>query len=147
VNKSGSNTVCMVVAVILILAASASATPVQPVSTLLACTAAQLSLAFDGESVESTGRSQSGTLRPHRSFQLYAATRRPSRHFRAGSNPGLHLEAATSRFHSPAFVALSFKSDTLHSSFETRDSTSSGQDAGYRFDYLKRDLVYVRFKA
>jgi hypothetical protein len=138
----------MVVAVILILAASASATPVQPVSTLLACTAAQLSLAFDGESVESNGKSQSGTRRAIR-VQPNVVQGRSTFRFKGASQPslGLPIESAASRYLSPAFIAVSFKADTLRPSFITRASASSGREAQYRFDYLKRDLVYVRSKS
>jgi hypothetical protein len=138
----------MVVAVILILAASASATPIQPVSTLLACTAAQLSLAFDGEGIESNGRSQSGALRGHR-VQPNGVQDRRSFRFSDTSRSSLRLplEAAASHYLSPVFAAASFSPDTLRSSFISHASTSSGREAQYRFDYLKRDLVYVRSKS
>src|ERR1700760_3354912 len=135
----------MIVAAILILAASASATPVQPVSTLLACTAAQLSLAFESEGNEFSRRSHSGTQRSLRNFgsRPYAVSGRLSFNFRGGPNSAPRLEAPTSQYLSPALAAFTFKSDILSSSFPVRITDCSGRNARYRFDYLKRDLVYV----
>jgi Protein of unknown function (DUF4232) len=48
---------------------------------------------------------------------------------------------------SPASVAISFGTDVLRAPFTGRFCAPSGQDAKYRFAYLKRDPVYVRSKS
>jgi hypothetical protein len=184
VNKSASNAVYMVLAVALILAASASAAPVQSASGLLACTAAQLSLAFDGEDGNFDGMSQSCTLLILRNIGSQTCTipGRPSLAFEDASQqklaisleipPGMHpgpvivpvaipvgAEATgelhwvsgevfdNSRCFTPASVAISFGTDVLRAPFTGHLCGPSGQDAKYRFAYLKRDPVYVRSKS
>jgi hypothetical protein len=183
VNKPASNAVYVVVAVVLILASSASATPLPSASTVLACTAAQLSLSFDGEGGNFDGMSQSGTLLILRNIGAQTCTipGRPSLEFEDATNaklpisletpPGMHpgpvilpvavpagAEATgelhwvsgevfdNSRCFSPAYVAISFGTDTLRAPFTGHLCAPSGQDAKYRFAYLKRDPVYVRSK-
>jgi hypothetical protein len=173
----------MVLAVALILAASASAAPMQSASGLLACTAAQLSLSFDGEGDNFDGMSQSGTLLILRNISSQTCTipGRPSLTFEDTSAkklaisletpPGMHpgpvilpvalptgAEATgeihwvsgevfnNSRCFSPASVAIKFGTDVLSAPFSGHLCGPSGQDAKYRFAYLKRDLVYVRSK-
>jgi hypothetical protein len=184
VHKQGSNAVYVVVAVVLILASSASATPVQPISALLACTAAQLSLTFDNEGGNFHGMSQSGTLLVLRNIGPVSCTvpGRPSLTFEDASHtklpisletpPGMHPgpvilpvavpagAEATGELHwvsgevfdngrgfSPAFIAISFGTDVLRAPFTGHFYGPSGQDAKYRFAYLKRDPVYVRSKS
>jgi hypothetical protein len=174
----------MVVAVVLILAASASAAPVQPVSALLACTAAQLSLTFDDEGGPFNGMSQSGTLLVLRNIgsATCLVSGRPSLTFEDASNsklpislevpPGMHPgpvitpvpvpagAEATGEIHwvsgevfdnshcfTPAFVSIQFASDVLRAPFTGHLCAPAGQEAKYRFAYLKRDPVYVRSKS
>lgn len=183
-NKAGSNAVYVVVAVVLILAASAQASPVPSASGLLACTAAQLSLTFDDEGGNFHGMSQSGTLLVLRNIggQTCTVPGRPSLEFEDASQhklpisleipPGMHpgpvippvavpagAEATgelhwvsgevydSSRCFSPASVAIAFGTGVLRALFTGSLCGPSGQDAKYRFAYLKRDLVYVRSKS
>jgi Protein of unknown function (DUF4232) len=173
----------MVLAVALILAASASAAPMQSASGLLACTAAQLSFSFDNEGGNFDGMSHSGTLlvlrnigdqtctipgRPSLTFQDVANNSLPiSVEPSAGMHPGpvilpvavpagaevtgvLHWISGevfdSSRCFSPASVAIRFGTEALKAPFSGHLCGPSGQDAKYRFDYLKRDPVYVRSK-
>jgi Protein of unknown function (DUF4232) len=184
VNKPASNAVYVVVAVVLILASSASATPLPSASTLLACTAAQLSLSFDGEGGNFDGMSHSGTLLVLRNIGAQTCTvpGRPTLAFEDTSNtklpisldtpPGMHPgpvilpvvipanAEVTGELHwvsgevfdnskcfSPAFVAIAFGAETLRAPFTGHLCAPSGQDAKYRFAYLKRDPVYVRSKS
>ena len=183
-NKPASNAVYVVVAVVLILASSASATPLQSASTLLACTAAQLSFSFDSEGGNFDGMSQSGTLLVLRNIgsQTCIVSSRPALAFEDASHtklpialetpPGMHPgpvilpvavpanAEATGELHwvsgevfdnsqcfSPAFVAISIGTDVLRAPFTGHLCAPSGQDAKYRFAYLKRDPVYVRSKS
>ncbi|NYF89152.1 DUF4232 domain-containing protein [Tunturiibacter empetritectus] len=182
--KPASNAVYVVVAVVLILASSASATSLPSASTLLACTAAQLSLSFDGEGGNFDGMSHSGTLLVLRNIGAQTCTvpGRPALVFEDASNtklpisvelpPGMHpgpvilpvaipanAEATgelywvsgevfdNSKCYTPAFVAISFGAETLRAPFTGHLCAPSGQDAKYRFAYLKRDPVYVRSKS
>jgi hypothetical protein len=184
VNKAGSNAVYVVVAVVLILAASAQASPVSPASGLLACTAAQLSLTFDDEGGTFHGMSQSGTLLILRNIgsQICSVPGRPPLEFEDASQhklpisleipPGMHPgpvippvavpagAEATAELHwvsgqvydssqcfSPAYLAIPLGTDVLRAPFTGSLCGPSGQDAKYRFDYLKRDPVYVRSKS
>jgi hypothetical protein len=52
-----------------------------------------------------------------------------------------------SRCVTPASAAISFGTDIIRAPFTGRLCAPSGQDAKYRFDYLKRDPVYVRSKS
>ncbi len=165
-NKTASNAVYLVVAAMLIVAASTQVTPVQSVSTLLACTAAQL---------------QSGTLlvlrnlgsrtRPSRSSLVYGDFSKAKVQTFTKNSPVIHLRRLTT----PSVILIGVEaSDEMHSaSHDTFDSgwcsspvslritsgidillapftgplrVTSGQDAKYRFAYLKRDPVYVRSK-
>ena len=182
--KPASNPVYVVVAVVLILASSASATPLQSASTLLACTAAQLSLSFDSEGGNFDGMSQSGTLLVLRNIgsQTCTVPGSPALIFEDASHtklpisietpPGMHPgpvilpvavpanAEATGELHwvsgevydnsqcfSPAFVAISIGTNVLRAPFTGHLCAPSGQDAKYRFAYLKRDPVYVRSKS
>jgi hypothetical protein len=184
VNKAGANAVYVVVAVVLILAASAQASPVQSASGLLSCTVAQLSLTFDDEGGNFQGMSQSGTLLVLRNTgpQTCTVPGRPSLAFEdatqqklsislaipSGMHPGpvilpvaipsgaeatgeLHWVSGevfdNSRCFTPVSAAISFGTDVLRAPFTGRFCAPSGQDAKYRFDYLKRDPVYVRSKS
>jgi hypothetical protein len=155
----------------LIFAASAQAAPVQSASTLLACTAAQLSLTFDNKQGNLSGLSQSGTLLVLRNIGSRTYHCRPSLVFEDASNtklfhktsPGMHLTTPAAEgsseiiprsgnvsgigkyFSTPCFrVALG--TDILRASLSDHHRVASGQDAKYRFAYLKRDSVYVRSK-
>ncbi|WP_158941879.1 DUF4232 domain-containing protein [Granulicella sp. S190] len=182
--KPASNAVYVVVAVVLILASSASAAPLPSASALLACTAAQLSLSFDGEGGNFDGMSQSGTLLVLRNIgsQTCTVSGRPALTFEDASNtklpisletpPGMHPgpvilpvaipanAEATGELHwvssevfdnskcfTPAAVAVSIGTDVLRAPFTGHLCGPSGQDAKYRFAYLKRDPVYVRSKS
>jgi hypothetical protein len=184
VNKAGSNAVYVVVAVVLILAASAQGSSVPSASSLIACTAAQLSLTFDSESGSFDGMSQSGTLLVLRNIggQICTVPGRPPLEFEDAAQhklpislqtpPGMHPgpvilsvavpvgAEATGELHwvsgevydssqcfSPAFVAITFDTGTLRAPFTGSICGPSGQDAKYRFAYLKRDPVYVRSKS
>ncbi|WP_433972056.1 hypothetical protein [Tunturiibacter lichenicola] len=179
-NKTASNAVYVVVAVMLIFAASAQAAPVQSASTLLACTAAQLSLSFDGKGGNLSGLSQSGALLVLRNigsrtyscraplvFEDALNTRLPV--FRKAST-GMHphpviifvpipgAEASSkmyqrsgdvsdiSKYVSTASFRIALGTDIVPASFSDHHRVASGQDAKYRFAYLKRDPVYVRSK-
>lgn len=183
-NKAGTNAVYVVVAVVLILAASAQASPVPSASGLLSCTIAQLSLTFDDEGGNFQGMSQSGTLLVLRNIgpQTCTVPGRPSLAFEDAAQqklpisletpPGMHPgpvilpvaipsgAEATAELHwvsgevfdngrcfTPASAALSFGTDVLRAPFTGRFCAPSGQDAKYRFAYLKRDPVYVRSKS
>ena len=52
-----------------------------------------------------------------------------------------------SQLFTPAFVAISFGTTVLRAPFTGRFYGPSGQDAKYRFAYIKRDPVYVRSKS
>jgi hypothetical protein len=166
VNKTASNAVYLVVAVMLIVAASTQVTPVQSVSTLLACTAAQL---------------QSGTLlvlrnlgsrtRPSHSSLVYGDFSKAKVQIFTKNSPEIHLHRFTipavipigveasdemcsasddisnsGRCFSPASLRITSGIDILLAPFTALLRVTSGQDAKYRFAYLKRDLVYVRSK-
>ena len=64
---------------------------------------------------------------------------------------GLHWVSGevfdSSKCYSPAFVAITLGTDTLRAPIAGQLCGPSGQDAKYRFDYLKRDPVYVRSKS
>jgi Protein of unknown function (DUF4232) len=184
VSRVGENAVYVVVAVVLILAATAQASPVPSASSLISCTAAQLSLTFDDEGGSFHGMSQSGTLLVLRNVgsQTCTVPGRPPLAFEDASQqklpisletpPGMHpgpvilpvaipvgAEATgelhwvsgevfdQSRCFSPASIAISLGSDVLRTPFTGSLCGPSGQDAKYRFAYLKRDPVYVRSKS
>jgi Protein of unknown function (DUF4232) len=167
VNKAGSNAVYMVVAVVLVLAASAQAYPVQSASALLACTSSQLSLTFDSEGGNFDVISHSGTLLVLRNIggQTCSPSGLPSLAFEDASHQILPVAVPqsaeetgelhwvsgevfdTSQYFSPAFVPISFATDVLRAPLTSRLCAPSGQDTKYRFAYLKRDPVYVRSKS
>jgi hypothetical protein len=143
VNKAGANTVYVVLAVAFILTASAKASSAQPVYVLRACIAAQLSLNIDDNSGNFLCKSHASTLPtlPNigpETFGTDANTELRS---------GLDQISDNSQSFSPASDAISFVNDALRTPFVSPFSAPSGQDAKYRFAYLKRDLAYVRSKS
>jgi hypothetical protein len=143
VNKAGANTVYVVLVVAFILTASAKASSTQPVYVLRACIAAQLSLNVAGNSGNVQCTSHAGT-------SVTLLNRGPET-----SNAVTTTELSwvpdqvfdnSQSFH-PASIAISFANDAFHTTFISRFCAPSGQDAKYRFAYLKRDLVYVRSKS
>lgn len=129
-NKAGANTVYVVLAVAFILTASAKASSAHPVYVLRACIAAQLSLNADDNSDNLQCKSYAGALPTLRNI-----------------DPETSSADAISQSSFPASAAISFANDALRAPFISRFSAPSGQDAKYRFAYLKRDLVYVRSKS
>jgi hypothetical protein len=182
VNKTASNAVYVVVAVVLIFAASAQATPLQSASTLLACTTAQLSLTFGNEGSDFDRIFHSGTLvfrnigsqtrnvsaRPSSVSEDASSTTLP---ISLETRTGMHLcpvslsfaipaiakaageihlvsgQIDNSKCFTPASVAITLGADVLRGPFTGHLCAPSGQDAKYRFAYLKRDPVYVRSKS
>jgi hypothetical protein len=140
VNKSGSNAVYVVLAVALILAASASAAPVQPTSALLACTAAQLSLCFKNETGNFTGRPKSHLI-------VLSVANRSNTELRRNLNRTSGKVVNSRRYLSHASTGISFRACVLRTAAAGCPYAPSGQDAKYSFAYLKRDQVYVRLRA
>jgi len=143
VNKAGANTVYVVLAVAFILTASAKASSAQPVYVLRACIAAQLSLNVDDDSGNFQCESHAGTLLTVRNIGPETSGADATTDLRWVPDQVFD----NSQSFSPASVAISFANDVLHSPFISRFWGPSGQDAKYRFAYLKRDLVYVRSKS
>jgi hypothetical protein len=149
----------------LIFAASAQAAPVQSASTLLACTAAQLSVTLDGKVGNLNSLSQSSALLVLRN--IGSRTKLPI--FRE-TLPGMYphpviifvpipgAEASSEmysrsgdvsnigKYFSTASFRIALGTDILRASCSGYHGVASGQDAKYRFAYLKRDPVYVRSK-
>lgn len=142
-NKTGANTVYVVLAVAFILTASAKASSAQPVYVLRACIAAQLSLNIDDNSGNFLCKSHAGTLPTLPNIGPESS----------GADTTTELCSApdqvsdNSQSFSPPLVAISFANDAIRASFISHCWAHSGQDANYLFAYLKRDMVYVRLKS
>jgi hypothetical protein len=142
VNKAGANTVYVVLVVALILTASAKASSTQPMYVLRACIAAQLSLNVADNSGNFQGKSHVGTVPTLRNIGPEVSCADATTELRWSPEQGFD----NSQSFSPASVAISFPYNALRASFISRFCATSGEDAKYRFAYLKRDLVYVRSK-
>jgi hypothetical protein len=165
VNKPGSNAVYVVVAVVVALAASAQGAPLHSASTLLAFTAAQLTLIFDSEGGNFSSTSQPGTLlalrnasSPSLKFEDAPNTKLPNATTVHVAIPAdseamgeMHWASGKvldlSRYFTPASVSISSGADILCAPLMGHLCAPSGQNAKYRFAYLKRDRVYVRSKS
>jgi hypothetical protein len=143
VNKTGANTVYVVLAVAFILTASAKASSAQPVYVLRACIAAQLSLHGDDISTNFQCKLNTATRPALRNIGPETSDGNATSELRR--LPGQAF--GNSQSFSPGSIAISFANDALRASFISRCWAHSGQDAKYRFAYLKRDLVYVRIKS
>jgi hypothetical protein len=140
VNKAGANTVYVVLVVALILTASAKESSAQPVYVLRACIAAQLSLNADDNS---GGTSHAGTLPSLRNIGTEVS----------GADAATELRWAPDQVYgnsqsvSLASIEIFFADNPIRVLLINRFWAPSGEDAKYRFAYLKRDLVYVRSKS
>jgi hypothetical protein len=116
VNKTASHAVYAVVAVALVFAASAQATPLQSASTLLAFTATQLSLTFDTKGSNFDGMPQSGTLLLLRNIgsQIRNISSRPALEFEAPSNTkvSIFLETSPDRLSGPVILPVAIPAGT-----------------------------------
>ncbi len=150
-NKAGSNAVYVVLAVAFILTASAQASSVQPAYALRAFVVEQLSPSFDDESGNFQGMAATDTVLKLRNIgSETCAFGRKSLDFE--DVPSLELSVSNEVFNSSscfssASAAISFRPDALRAPFSGRFCVLSGQDAKYRFAYLKRDPVYVRLRS
>jgi hypothetical protein len=140
VNKTGANTVYVVLVVALILTASAKASSAQPVY-IRACIAAQLNVYDNSDNLQR--KSHAGALPTLRNIGPETSGAEATTELRWIPDQ----EFDNSQSLSPASVAISFANDTLHAPFISRFYVPSGEEAKYRFAYLKRDLVYVRSKS
>ena len=115
-NKTASNAVYAVVAVALIFAASAQATPLQSASTLLAFTTTQLSLTFDTKGGNFDGMPQSGTLLLLRNIgsQIRNISSRPALEFEDASNTkvSIFLETSPDKLSSPIILPVTILAGT-----------------------------------
>jgi hypothetical protein len=150
VNKAGSNAVYVVLAVAFILTASAQASSMQPAYALRAFVVEQLSLSFDDESGNFQGMAGADSVLKLRNIgSETCAFGRQSVDLEDA--PSQELSVSNGVFSSPCFspasVAISFGPDALSAPFSGRFCVLLGQDAKYRFAYLKRDLVYVRSRS
>jgi hypothetical protein len=143
VNKAGANTVYVVLAVAFILTASAKASSAQPVYVLRACIAAQISLNVADNSGNFQCKSHAGTL----ATLLNIVPETSGADATAELNWVPDQAFDNSQRSGPASVAIFFANDAIRAPFISRFYAPSGQDAKYRFAYLKRDLVYVRSKS
>jgi hypothetical protein len=143
VNKAGSNAVYVVFAMAFILTASAKISSKQSGCTFQTCIAAQRSLNFDDGGGNFQGMSYSGMFLRLRNIGSEASG--------PESDSELHWVSSgvfdNNQPFSPASVAISFVTDVLRAPFTGHFFAPSGQDAKYRFAYLKRDPVYVRSKS
>jgi hypothetical protein len=151
VNKTASNAVYVVVAVMLIFAASAQAAPVQSASTLLACTA-QLSLTFEGKGGNLYGFSQSGTLLVMRTIGSRAYPCRSSLVFEDASNtrlpifrktlPGMHHLVIIST--PPPILGTQASSEMYSQSGDVSDISKYFSTASFRIA-LGTDILRASF--
>ncbi len=142
-NKTGANTVYVVLAVAFILTASAKASSAQPVYVLRARIAAQLSLNAEDNSGTVQCKSHAGTLSTLHNIGPETSGGDATTDLRSLPDQTF----GNNQSYSSASVAISFANDALRAPFVSRFSAPSGEDAKYRFAYLKRDLVYVRSKS
>jgi hypothetical protein len=120
VNKAGSNAVYVVLAVAFILTGSANATPVRLATALAARTATQPSITFDDENENLNGTLHCGAVL---------------------------IVFGSSQCSVPGPTAIPLGTNVLRAPLTVHFYSPSGQDAKYRFAYLKRDPVYVRSKS